>query len=102
MDDTATEYLAKHGLADIIQKLTSEKPEDPYKFLVDSVSALSLDANAAPDSGAGATDAPAAGVSASETGASEQASGENQQKRSKKKKKDKVAKKKQGPNKGGG
>ena len=103
MDDTAAaEYLAKHGLADIIQKLTSEQPEDPYKFLVEKVSALSLE-NAETK-----TEAPAKPSAApdAEGQPKEGGEGENQDKKSKKKKKKKEkgekAKKKQGPNKGGG
>mmetsp|Transcript_15773 Transcript_15773/g.43634 ORF Transcript_15773/g.43634 Transcript_15773/m.43634 type:complete len:203 (+) Transcript_15773:290-898(+) len=107
MDDTAAEYLAKHGLADIIQKLTSEKPEDPYKFLVDNVSALSLENTSSPEASAEIkTEAPVEPSAPDSEGQPKEGEGENQDKKSKKKKKKKEKgekqKKKQGPNKGGG
>lgn len=106
MDDTAAaEYLAQHGLADLFQKLTSEKPEDPYKFLVDNVSALSLEKTSAPEeSTESAAESPAEPAVPASDEQPKEGEGEDNKSKKKKKKKDKGAKpkKQQGPNKGGG
>ena len=39
VDKAAVEYLEKCGLAEVIQKMANEKPEDPLKFLVGNIEA---------------------------------------------------------------
>ena len=93
VDKAAVEYLEKCGLAEVIQKMANEKPEDPLKFLVGNIEAMSLE-DPSPVSAE-------AEIAASFPVVEAAKEGKDQRKISKKEKKQKP-KKKQDHTKGGG